>query len=346
MQNRYLIDIPHPHFVHFFKNVILQLGKNNVTITCQDSGIIVELLQQIGFNYIIIGRKYPTLIKKAYGQILYFIKYLKIINTKKITHVLGMSPAVSLAAKLSGAKMYFFDDDDSDVQPLTKKLTIPLADFIITPKCLEFENYGKKHFTYMGYQELSYLAPAYFSPDISVINKYGLEPDAYFVLRFNNFHAHHDIGHGGIPEEVKERLIKLLMSFGQVYITSEGTLNKKYEKYQLKVNPVEIHHVLAFARMYIGDSQTMTSEAAVLGTPAIRCNTFKGKIAYLKDLEEKYQLTYAFLPSEAELMLEKVKLLLTQGNLKQTWKTRKETMLSEMVDVNEYIIKLLQKGQA
>ena len=74
-----------------------------------------------------------------------FIKYLKIIKTNKITHVLGMSPAVSFAAKLSRTKMYFFDDDDSAVQPITKKITIPLSSFIITPECLSFENYGKRH---------------------------------------------------------------------------------------------------------------------------------------------------------------------------------------------------------
>jgi uncharacterized protein len=346
MRNRYLIDIPHPHFVHFFKNIILQLGKSNVIITCQDSGVIVELLKQQGFDYLVIGGKYPTLIKKAYGQFRYFLKYMKIIRANKITHVFGMSPAVSLAAKLSGIKMYFFDDDDSSVQPITRKITIPLSDYIITPKCLEFENYGSKQFTYKGYQELAYLAPSYFNPDISVISKYGLEPESYFVLRFNDFNAHHDIGNTGIPEEIKDSLISFLKSYGKVYITSEGELSKKFEKYQLKINPIDIHHVLSFALMYIGDSQTMTSEAAVLGTPAIRCNTFKGRIAYLKELENRYQLTYAFLPSEAELMFVKIKSLLEQNYLKQIWKERKDSMLSEMVDVNKFIVNLIRQDES
>lgn len=342
MKPKYLIDIPHPHFVHFFKNIIWELGKENVIITCQQSGIITDLLDSYGLAYIILGKKYNNIVTKAIGQLNYCYKFLKIVKKNKIDYLLGMSPSIAFAAKLSGKRMFLFDDDDSAVQPATRRITIPLSDYIITPECLAFENYGKKHSKYKGYQELAYLAPAYFNPDPLAIKKYGLEPDSYFVLRFNDFHAHHDFGHSGIPGEVKERLIQLLLNYGQVYITSEGTLNEKYTKYQLKVNPVDIHHVLAFARMYVGDSQTMSSEAAVLGTPSIRCNTFKGKIAYLKELEEIYQLTYAFLPSETELMLDKIKSLLNQDNLKQIWNNRKDTMLSEMTDVNKYILNLIQ----
>lgn len=343
MQNRHLIDIPHPHFVHFFKNIILKLGKDNVIITCQDSGIIVELLQHLNFDYTIIGKKYPTLLKKAYGQVLYFIKYLKIIKTNKITHVLGMSPAVSMAAKISGTKMYFFDDDDSAVQPLTKKLTIPLADFIITPKCLEFENYGRKQYTYRGYQELAYLAPDYFKPDSTVLSKYNLTQNQYIIIRFNDFNAHHDIGHSGIPKETKLALVNLLEKHGEVYITSESALEKEFQKYQLKVDPIDIHHILAFAKMYIGDSQTMASEAAVLATPSIRCNTFKDKISYLTELEKKHKLTYAFLPSESGEMLAKIEELLNSPELEKEWLARKNTMLTQMEDVNAFVLNLLQQ---
>jgi predicted glycosyltransferase len=33
--------------------------------------------------------------------------------------------------------------------------------------------------------------------------------------------------------------------------------------------------------LYIGDSQTMAAEAAVLGIPSIRFNSFVGKLVYL-----------------------------------------------------------------
>ena len=342
-RKRYLIDIPHPHFVHFFKNIICGLGQERVVVTCQDYGIITDLLDHLGFNYVIVGRKYRSLISKAFGQVSYLFNYLKIIKERDVGYLLGTSPSVAMAAKISNKKMFFFDDDDSAVQPITKKLTVPLSDYIITPQCLEFENYGKKHYTYKGYQELAYLAPQYFKPDISVIHKYGLEPDSYFFLRWNAFQAYHDVGQGGIPDGSKRKLIELLEPWGRVLISSESGLKDKYGKYRLEIDPADIHHVLAFASMYIGDSQTMTSEAAILGTPALRCNSFKGKISYLKELEETHQLTYSFFPDEAESMFEKIKSLLKQGHLKKIWKNRKETMLANMIDVNQFILDLLRR---
>ena len=50
-----------------------------------------------------------------------------------------------------------------------------------------------------------------------------------------------------------------------IYITSERPLEPQFEKYRIKINPLDMHHVMAFASLYIGDSQTMAAEAGVLG---------------------------------------------------------------------------------
>ena len=42
---------------------------------------------------------------------------------------------------------------------------------------------------------------------------------------------------------------------------------------------------MAFASLYIGDSQTMAAEAGVLGVPFVRFNDFVGRIGYLRELE-------------------------------------------------------------
>ena len=76
---------------------------------------------------------------------------------------------------------------------------------------------------------------------------------------------------------------------------------------QLKISPEKIHHLLYFATMFVGDSQTMTSEAAVLGTPAIRCNSFVGRISYLEEEEHKYGLTFGFTPDKFDNLIIKIK---------------------------------------
>ena len=53
-----------------------------------------------------------------------------------------------------------------------------------------------------------------------------------------------------------------------------------------------MHHVMAFASLYIGDSQTMAAEAGVLGVPFVRFNDFVGRIGYLRELEDVYELGY------------------------------------------------------
>lgn len=72
--------------------------------------------------------------------------------------------------------------------------------------------------------------------------------------------------------------MKILEPFGTIYITSERPLEPQFEKYRIRINPLDMHHVMAFASLYIGDSQTMAAEAGVVGTPFVRLNDFVGTI--------------------------------------------------------------------
>jgi uncharacterized protein len=90
--------------------------------------------------------------------------------------------------------------------------------------------------------------------------------------------------------------------------------------------------------MLIGDSQTMTSEAAVLGTPAIRCNTFVGRISYLEEEEHTYNLTYGFLPTNSDAMFVKINELLAMPGLKAVWQKRRQKMLKDKIDVTAFYV--------
>ena len=103
-----------------------------------------------------------------------------------------------------------------------------------------------------------------------------------------------------------------------------------------------LHHALAFAHMYIGDSQTMAAEAAVLGTPSIRFNDFVGKIGYLEELERRYELTFGFRTSEREPFLGKVEELVKSPGLKSEWGKRREKMLSEKIDVSRFFLWMIE----
>ena len=162
--------------------------------------------------------------------------------------------------------------------------------------------------------------------------------DVFFVMRFNVFKAHHDVGINGLSLNQKLRLIKLLEPYGKIFITTEREIEPELKKYQLLASPEKTHSLMYYATMFLGDSQTMTSEAAVLGTPAIRCNDFVGRISYLEEEEHKYNLTYGFKPNDFNNMVKKIKYLLEIPNLKQEWQKRRDRMLKDKIDVTAFMV--------
>ena len=139
-----------------------------------------------------------------------------------------------------------------------------------------------------------------------------------------------------------ERLVNILEPFGTIYITSERPLEPQFEKYRIKINPLDMHHVMAFASLYIGDSQTMAAEAGVLGVPFVRFNDFVGRIGYLRELEDKYQLGYGIKASaegSVDALCERVETLVSMPSAerKATFAARREKMLSDKSDCAKFL---------
>ena len=103
-----------------------------------------------------------------------------------------------------------------------------------------------------------------------------------------------------------------------------------------------MHHVMAFASLYIGDSQTMAAEAGVLGTPFVRFNDFVGRIGYLRELEDVYQLGYGIKASSAgsvDALCARVSELvaLPAAERQTTFAARRATMLSDKIDCAKFL---------
>ena len=94
---------------------------------------------------------------------------------------------------------------------------------------------------------------------------------------------------------------------------------------------------MAFAGLYIGDSQTMAAEAGVLGVPFVRFNDFVGRIGYLNELENVYNLGFGIKPDEEEKLYQTVQNLLEMENRKEVFQQRRETMLSECINFADFL---------
>jgi predicted glycosyltransferase len=340
-----LIDIVHPAHVHLTRNAYFELTAkgHKVTVTTRNMPSAMSLLDNYKIPYICFGKKRDSLIGKAFLQILYNLKIIRLIISKKIEIGFGSSLALAQISKITPMKSIILDDDDDDVEPLFVKYGHPFASAILSPDCTRRKS--PQAIFYAGYHELAYLHPKRFTPDKNILSEIGVkEGEPFFILRFNAFKAHHDAGVQGLSVENKRKIIKYLETKGKVFITTERNIDEEFLPYQLKISPEKIHSLIYYAEMLIGDSQTMTSEAAFLGTPSIRCNSFAGKISVIdNDEEQKYNLAYSFLPSDFDRMLEKIDEILKIPNLKDVWQQRKDIMLKEKIDVTKFFVWFIEK---
>jgi predicted glycosyltransferase len=201
-------------------------------------------------------------------------------------------------------------------------------------------NWDYKKIGYNGYHELAYLHPLCFSPDFSKVPVVA-KGAPYFIVRFSSLSAYHDKGKQGLDSLLVIKIIEKLSKKGRVFISSETTLHGELEKYRLHIDPLAIHDVMAFAELYLGDSQTMTAEAAVLGVPALRFNDFVGRISYLEELEHKFGLTFGYKTDEADAFLANLDFMLAHPRLKEEWVKRRSRMLAETIDVNVFFKNLI-----
>ena len=340
-----LIDIGHPAHVHYFRNLYIDLkkGSNNLFVTCRSNSVAMTLMDHYGIEYIMLGSKGSTVKQKIIKQAKYTVRLKRICSDCSIDLAIGASPLIVHGAIMNSVSSIMFDDDDLAVQPLTARFVTPFADTILSPDALAHEN-TKKTIYYPGYHELAYLHPRRFTRDANVLAKYGLSiDDKYYVLRFNAFKAHHDVNEGGMSIEQKRKLVSFLCNYGKVFITSEANLDKEFERYQMRIDPADMHHFLAFAQMLVSDSQTMTSEAAVLGTPSFRCNSFAGRLSVLEEEEKKYKLTKAFLPRQFDWMMNEIKDHLHSREAGFEWEVRRHRMLKDKIDVTAFWIWFIEK---
>lgn len=333
-----LIGIAHPAHFHYIKNLYYRLRDNhNLTVACKSIPIVKNLLNTYQIPFIEIGEKGKNIREKINKQFSFNRKVKNIIKEREIDIVIGASLLV-FASKVTKAKSILLSEDDQTVLPFVAKFVYPYVDHILSPDALSYENL-KNAIYYPGYHELAYLHPNNFTPDPSILTKYGLsEEKKYFILRFNAFKAHHDIHEYGLSKEQKHILIDTLSKYGKVFITTETELEPQFAEFRMPIAPEEIHTFLYYAQMLISDSQTMTIESAVLGVPSFRCNTFANRLAVLEELELKYGLTLGYHPSQFDWMLYKIKELLELINLKEQWQKKRERLLQDKIDVTEFLV--------
>lgn len=343
---RFLFDVNHPAHVHLFRGTLESLrGRGHeCRVTARDKDVTTRLLESYGLDYTVpapIGRG-------VLGWTREFVQRevgLVALSRRFRPHVIaGTSINAARVARWVGARSVVLNEDDASVVPIFARLAYPLASAIVTPECLAYERHGARHHTYPSYQELFYLHPSRFVPDSSVRAELGLaERDLYVLVRLSALDAHHDRGVRGVSADFLGRLRAMVEGAGlRLFISSEKPLDPQWEPCRLHLPPERAHDALAFAEFFVGDSQTMTAEAAVLGTPAFRINDFVGRLAYLAELE-RYGLAFGFRPGEEARLLEALSALLANPRRREEMAARRGKMLAERIDPLPWLVALLER---
>lgn len=332
---RILFDFGHPKDINVFKNVIYLLRANGheVKVVARSKENIRHILDEAGLEAE-YGSYYESMIGKFFGILRNDVWLFSVSKRFRPDVFVSLgSPYSAHASWLLGKPHLAYID--TEIATFAIKLMLPFTGKVYTSSSF-YLDLGTKQEKFEGYFELAYLHPNYFKPDKNVLEKYGLNEE-YIILRLSALTSHHDMGAEGFAfksESELEDFIHALENHGRVVISSEKELGPVVDGYRLDIKPNDLHSLLYYAKLYIGEGATMASEAAVLGVPSIYVsNTQRG---YLNELENKYDL--AFTISDRSLAFDKCVSILSTEGMKSIWAEKRDRMLSEKIDINQLIL--------
>lgn len=341
---RVQFDLTHPAHVHLFKNAIRTLAANGdaVAVASRNKEVTTALLDAYGIEHTVLSTKATSraaLISEWSLRELRTIRFTQKFDPDVV--VSRALPSAVHAAALTGATSVVFTDTEYALT--VSKLIDPFVDYWCTPEGFTHD-YGENHRTHSGFDELAYLHPDWFTPDADRLREYGVDPDdRYFVLRFVSMGAHHDGSRAGFSPASKHRLVETLSAYGTVYISSERPLPPELAEYAAPVPPEAIHDLLAFAELMVGDSETMATEAALLGTPTIRANSHATdeELGVFVDLEQRGLVESI---SDEDAAHERSVELVTSTTAGEEWDRRRQSLLEETDDVTDHMLDIIEEA--
>lgn len=333
-----LIDIGHPAHVHYFRNFIrvMETEGHRFLVTARRKEVSQDLLKAYGIPFVDRGTGRDSMV----GKFLYLPKADWILwrEARRFKPDLFMSfssPYAAQVSKLMGKPHIAFDDTEHAA--LGRLLYRPFTDVVLSPDSYRGEP-APKQILFNGYMELLYLHPKRFTPPDDISDLIPVPAGERFVLlRFVSWNATHDKGHAGMSLANKRLAVARFSEHAHVLISSEGPLPEDLERYRIRIPPHRMHDVLAHAALFFGESATMASESAMLGTPAVYLdNDGRG---YTDDLEKRYGLVANFTESEADQSkaVEHGISILSSPEGKAVFHDARVRLLAERTDVTAFL---------
>ncbi|MEM6795591.1 MAG: DUF354 domain-containing protein [Acidobacteriota bacterium] len=343
---RILVDLTHPAHVHFFRHSIEAWRErgHEVVLTARDKDIAVELLDRLGWAHRDLGAARSGLGGLAVELVTRTVslsRWVRRLRPDVLTAIGGTW--IAPVGRLCGVPSIVFYDTENAT--LSNLLTYRLATVISTPDCYAGRVPERKHLTYPGYHELAYTHPRRLTPDPGRLAAFGLDArEPFLFVRAVSWGASHDVRDHGFTD--LEAAVRRLEPYGRVVISSEGALPTALEPLRLRGPEEEVHHVLAHARLYLGESATMASESATLGTPALFLST--SVRGYTDEQGRRYGLTFTFSDRREgqEQALRQAVSILEDPESSRRFAAARGRLLADKIDVTDHVVQLVERWGA
>lgn len=286
-----LVEVTHPAHVHFFRNPLRMWNEqgHELKVTSREKDCTTQLLDQMGIEHEILSSQLSSGISGMARELT--VRNRRLFRAAKqfrpdVLCAVGGIWAAQVGFIARRPSVIFYNTEEANLQ---NYLTYPFASRVCVAQCYTGWTPRRRTVRYRGYHELSYLDKEYFTPDRSIAIQNGLsKTQKTFFIRTVAWAASHDIGLDGWSESTLRTIVTHLAQRGQVLISSERTLPPDLKHYRYRGKADQLHHLLAFCSLYVGESATIASEAVVLGVPAVyAAPSYRG---YVSDQETRYGL--------------------------------------------------------
>jgi predicted glycosyltransferase len=330
-----LIDLGHPAHIHYFKNFIkiMESKGHRFELVARDKEVLHALLKKYNFSYTTRGKGGNNLLSKLF----YILKADAIIYrvAQRFKPDVFLSFASTYAAHAASLmRKPHIALDDTEHAKFELLMYPPFTSTIINPKSF-LKKFSPKQIFIDTFFELNYLHPQYFTPDAVIPAIYNIDVTTnYFILRFVSWNASHDVGEKGMSNDLKIRIAEKLATKGNLIISSEVELPDALKKYQVKIDPAHLHHLLAFAALYLGEGATTASEAIALGVPTIYINSLDA--GTLQEQSEKFGLISLRNGADLENVLGNF--LLNIDDNRDKMKKNREKLINSKIDGTRFLV--------
>lgn len=336
-----MFSVDHPAWAHQFHAIVecLRERGDEVLVLAIDKDGALKLLNDYQIPYVLCAKGTGrNIVEKGWLFVRLCVNHTAHALRFKPDILIGRaSPMMAVAAWVYRKPHLLYED--TEVSKFSLRICKHLSTKILTPRTF-LTDLGPKQERVDTYKELFYLNPNVFTPDRQALRDVGFNPDEPYVLvRFVAWNASHDVGKHGLTDAEQLSLVKRFAEAGvRVWVSSEKPLSPELEPYRLRTPFAMAHHVLAFARLVYSEGATMASEAAVLGVHALYVNVIKS--GSTQEQSERFQLLYNYNDGDDryELALQKALKLLADPELEAKGQAKREKLLAEKVDVNDYFI--------